>query len=90
MTSAPAAFPAPTLAEALGHALPPTLEFTAHELLIAAHVAAGRTAPEIADRLGAPHTPESVHSTVTRLLDKTRSRTRAQMIARLMRAGKIR
>jgi DNA-binding NarL/FixJ family response regulator len=80
------ALDAPTLADALGDLLPEPL-LTAHELEVARLLATGATHAEIAAETGV--TPRAIPYTVVRLLQKTRTRTEAQLTRHLIHNGKI-
>jgi DNA-binding CsgD family transcriptional regulator len=77
---------APTLDEAL-RGVAPEPELRAHELAVARMLAVGATYAEIAAATGVSE--RSVPYTVTRLLEKTRTRTEAHLVTRLIKSGKI-
>lgn len=82
----PILFDAPTLDEAL-HGVTPEPELTAHELDVARLLAAGAHMAEIATLTG--WSDRSVPYTIVRLLEKTRTRSEAHLVAHLIKTGKI-
>lgn len=80
------AFPVPTLAEVVGWRPEPELSET--ETVIAQGLADGR--PESVTAINLGLTAADVHAAATRLMQRMDCATRAELVARLMRAGRIR
>lgn len=85
--STPILLDAPTLAEAVGARVRPYPEYTGVELAIVRGLAAGRSERTIGRELD--KTPVAVHAAISDLLAETGCRTRAHLVARLLREGKI-
>lgn len=80
------AFDAPTLDEAL-RGVTPEPDLSSHELDVARLLAAGANMAEIAAITG--KSDRSVPYTITRLLEKTHTRSEAHLVTKLHRRGKI-
>jgi DNA-binding CsgD family transcriptional regulator len=80
----PIIFDAPTLDEAL-RGVAPEPKLSAHELAVAHMLAGGATRAEIATGVS----DRGLHYTIIRLLEKTRTRSEAHLVTRLIKTGKI-
>jgi DNA-binding CsgD family transcriptional regulator len=86
MDMQPIILDAPTLDEAL-RGVAPEPALSAHELAVARMLAGGATHAEIAAATGV--SARGLQFTVIRLLEKTRTRSEAHLVTRLIKTGKI-